>query len=441
MIFTAHGLAVIRARAIQVFGGPEGDFAVAIPGRGSLLQLPGRGNDVSPDGHLLVTARLTSNQADLVDLRTRTVVSSFSYSPGTPRFTFSPSSDRLIVSGLLNGSSLAAWDVPPLAPTRSVTGSRTMLFQASRDRGRFSVLHYSFPSSRYEVWDENGSRLLSGTLRELANVTLSADGRRIAVTDSSGVGVLDVSTGESLWHHECQKCFRIRLSADGTRLIARNDEKRVELWDVVQKSSIWSESSRVERNSRIDVSGDGKRVLWTRGSSVFVHRVGEGTDDDLQMEGTVQGAIFNYDGTRIAVVSLPTIGVWAVDRLRPTWQVRNFSSVSQEVRWSSDDSALMVFYDSLGTALLDSATGERLTNLKPGAFSTQEIVLPSLRYRISIGDSAWEMWPLPAPDDGPPRASLMRVLSEAGLEMRGVELVDAPPSPGAVPHPLPRSLR
>src|SRR5260370_37331172 len=94
----------------------------------------------------------------------------------------------------------------------------------------------------------------------------------------------------------------------------------------------------------------------------------------------------------------------------------------------------MVLYDTVGTSLMDSGTGERFANLmatKSEAVSSQEIVLPSLRYRISRGDGAWEMWPLPAPDNGPPRASLMRVLSEAGLEMRGVELVDATPSPGA----------
>jgi hypothetical protein len=37
------------------------------------------------------------------------------------------------------------------------------------------------------------------------------------------------------------------------------------------------------------------------------------------------------------------------------------------------------------------------------------------------------MWPVPAPDDAPPRESLERVLSEAGLELRGVELLDAAP--------------
>ena len=441
LIFTGHGLAVVRARAVQVFGGPEGDFAVAIPGRGGsgLIRVRGRGNNVSPDGNLLVTARLTSNQADLVDLRLRTVVSSFSFAPGAPNFSFSPSSDRLIVSGLLNGSSLAAWDVRPLAPARSVTGSRVMFFQTSRD-GRFDVLHSGFYSSRYEVWDENGSQLHSGTLGARANVTISADGRRIAVTDSSGVGVLDVSTGESLCHLDCDKCFRVRLSADGGLLLTSN-EKRLELWDVAQKRSIWSESSRLGKSHGLDISGDGQRVLWTRGSSLFVHRVGDVSDEELQLDDVVQEAVFSYDGTRIAVVSFATIGVLAIGRLRPIWKVRNFSSVSQGLRWSSDDSALMVFYDSLGTSLMDSGTGERLANLtvtKPAALSAQEIALPSLRYRISRGDGRWEMWPLPAPDDGPPRASLMRVLSEAGLEMRGVELVDAAPGTGAVGSSIPR---
>src|SRR5260370_15825086 len=137
----------------------------------------------------------------------------------------------------------------------------------------------------------------------------------------------------------------------------------------------------------------------------------------------------------IAVGRWVTMGVWDIRRLQAIWQVRNCSSVLQGLRWSSDDSALMVFDDSLGTSLMDSRTGERFANLtvtKPAALSTQEIALPSLRYRISRGDGRWEMWSLPAPDDGPPRASLMRVLSEAGLEMRGVELVEAAPGTGAV---------
>jgi tRNA A-37 threonylcarbamoyl transferase component Bud32 len=435
LMFTAHGLAVVRARSIQLFGGPDGDFAVAIPGgRSSHIERyhPGRGIAVSPDGHLVITARLTSNQADLVDLRTRKVVSSFGYPPGAPNFTFAPSSDRLIVSGLLHSSTVTAWDVRPPAPERSVQGSRIMSFSWSRDGSRFEVLHYDFYSSRYEVWDDHGSLLRAGVLPgEHANAVLSADGRRVAVTDSTGVGVIDVSTGERLFHRDCETCYRVRVSADGTRLLIW-DAQRLELWDLAQKSLIWSEASdKGKAGGIMDLSRDGDQVLWTTDSSVFVHRVGKVSDAQFSLDDKAQDATFSYDGSRIATISSSTISVWDASRLRPLWQVRNSSLVAQNMDWSGDDSALIVLYNSVGTALLDSATGERFANFpvtKPAAFATQEIVLPGLRYRISRGGGTWEMWPIPAPDDGPPRASLMRVLSEAGLEMRGAELLDAAPS-------------
>jgi len=432
VMFTAHGVAVVRARSILVFGGPEGEFAVDIPGRGGngIMPVRGRGNAVSPDGHLIATARLTSNQADLVDLRTKSVVSSFSYAPGAPNFTFSPSGDRLIVSGLLHGSALAAWDIRALTPSLTGEGSRVMAFQTSRTGDRFEVLHYAFASSRFEVWDVNGTRLRVGSLAARANATLSGDGRRVAVTDSTGVGVIDVETGEELWHFGCEGCFRIRLSRDGGRLLTWN-EKRLELWDVAGKRSLWSESARQGKSrDSIDLSGDGRQVMWVRDSSLFLHRVAENGDSAIHLDEEIEDAKFSSDNTRIAIVTLARIGVWGADRVQPLWQVRNFSPVNQEVYWSSDDSALLVLYDSLGTALLDSGNGERFAYFpvtKPTAFATQEILLPSLRYRISRGDGRWEMWPLPPPDEGPPRESLARALSEAGLEMRGVELLDAAP--------------
>src|SRR5262249_4273038 len=81
-----------------------------------------------------------------------------------------------------------------------------------------------------------------------------------------------------------------------------------------------------------------------------------------------------------------------------------------------------------------------LTVTKPAAFSTQEIVLPSLRHRISRGDGSWEMWPLPTPDDAPPRQSLQRVLAEAGLEVGGAEVVDEAPTRDRSPRDRPGSL-
>jgi serine/threonine protein kinase/WD40 repeat protein len=442
LLFTAHGLAVVRARAIQVFGGTEGDFVIAIPGRGGngLMTVGGRGIAVSPDGHLVVTSRLTSNQADVVDLRTRAIVTSFSYPPGTPKFTFSPASDQLLVAGLLHGSVVAGWDLRSQAPAHRVTGSRVMAFQSAQDGTRFEVLHYSFNQSRYEVWNDNGEKLHSGELGRRANATISGDGRRVATSDLGSVEVRDALTGRTFLHVACEECLRVKLSADGAYLLTWSAKRRLDLWDVAQSKSIWSESKRVGGpNEALDVSRDGKRVLWTRDLELFLVGTETGTESQLRLDDAVEDAKLSHDLTRLAVVTKGTIGVWALEGLRPLWRVGNFSSVDQEVYWSGDDSALIVLYDSLGTQLVDSATGTRFANFPvthPGAFGTQEVVLPSLRYRISRGDGVWEMWPVPAPDDSPPRESLQRVLSEAGLEVRGVDLVDAAPAPrtlGSVP--------
>jgi tRNA A-37 threonylcarbamoyl transferase component Bud32/WD40 repeat protein len=431
LLFTAHGLAILRARAVQVFGGEEGDFFVAIPGRGGngLTKVGGRGNVVSPDGHLLVTSRLTSNQADVVDLRTRTVVASFGFPPGLPRFSFSPASDRLLVAGLLHGSIVEGWELRMPEPLRSVKGSPVMPMQSARDGRRFEILHYGFEASRYEVF-EDGALLHSGALGALGNVTISADGRRIAVEDGGGAEIRDAATGQPLWHIDCEQCFRIKLSADGERLLTWSPAGRIDLWDLGTRRSVLSRRTPVGARDTIDISGDGRLVLWSRGAELLISSVGGG-ETTLRLDDAVESAAFSYDGSRFGIVTQGSIGVWTVKGLHTVWRIPRSSPVHQEVYWSADDSALMILTDSLGTSLLDSATGERFATLNvatPGAFSTQEVVLPSLRHRISRGDGIWKLWPLPAPDDAPAETSLAQVLSESGLEMRGAELVDAIPS-------------
>jgi hypothetical protein len=149
-----------------------------------------------------------------------------------------------------------------------------------------------------------------------------------------------------------------------------------------------------------------------------VHREGTTPDGELKLDQQVESAAFSHDGTRLTALTVGTIGVWGTAKLDPRWRVRNPSWVNQFVLWSGDDSAVMIVDDAQGVTLRDSTTG-------------QVEVLPDLRHRISKGRSAWEISFLPPPDNGPPRESLARVLAEAGLEMRGVELVDAPPAPSS----------
>src|SRR5262249_9667938 len=158
------------------------------------------------------------------------------------------------------------------------------------------------------------------------------------------------------------------------------------------------------------------------------HSEDEHADRELGLDDSVDAVWFSPDGARLAIVSHRSISVFDLRSLRPIFRVPNTAAVYQEVRYSADGSALVVWRGSLGTELLDAETGERFATLaasKPAAFGANENVSLNFAYRLSRGDGTWEIHALPKPDDSPPEASLARVLREAGLEMRGVELVYA----------------
>ena len=434
LFFTAHGLAAIRSRWVQLFGGPEGDFSVVLPGRGNSPRDPtGSVNAVSSDGHQLVVSTLSSSQADLVDLRTRSVVSSVSFAAGIPRFVFSPAGDRLLVAGLGDGRTLTAWEIAVPSASRAFPGTPLMSVRASQDAHRLLLNLVGPADPRFELRDESGTLLRTGAVgRPGLAVFLSADGRRIAVSTAHGARVLDAESGRELGLVDCEKCYRLGLSADGSRLLT-GSEVRLAVWDVAKAQLVWSETERLGRpDGPLHMSGDGRSVLWGRDRTLYVHRDGVPQDKELQLDQRVTSAAFSYDGTRLAAVTAGTVGVWDSATLALRWRLRNPSWGPQFILWSGDDSAVMINYVAQGVALHDSGTGERFATIpvrKPGALGGQEVVLPDLRHRISLGDSIWELASLAPPDDGPPRESLERVLTEAGLEMRGVELVDAPPAP------------
>jgi WD40 repeat protein len=437
LFFTAHGIAAVRGRSVQMFGGKEGDFSVTLPGRESSPATPVAisANMVSPDGHRLVIARLTASQADVVDLRTRSVVASVSFAAGTPQFAFPPSGDRLLVAGLRNGSALQGWEIPSPPPVRTYLGAPLQVFRGSRDSRRLLVFLVDPVEPRFELRDENGAILLAGKVGSpgLA-VALSDDGQRLAVSDDRGAVVLDAASGRSLGRVDCEGCHRLALSADGSRLLMAS-EKGIELWDVGSGRTLWKETERLGRlDGPLGLSGNGQAVLWGEDRILRVHREGQASDGELKLDQRIQSAAFSYDNTRLVAVTSGTIGVWGVGRLESRWQVRNPSWAPQWVQWSGDDSAVMVSYDGQGVALRDSGTGRRFATIgvdRPDALATQEMVLPDLRHRLSRGNGAWEVSLLPPPDDLPPRESLARALAEAGLQMQGVELVDAPPRSGS----------
>jgi hypothetical protein len=119
------------------------------------------------------------------------------------------------------------------------------------------------------------------------------------------------------------------------------------------------------------------------------------------------------------------VGSWTLQ-----WRVPGLTSGFVELVPSTDDSVIIAGHDSAGAALIDGATGHHLATIpvsKPRTVYPADLVLPTLRGKISRGGGRWELWSVPEPDRGSPRDSLARITSATGLELRGAELVDVAP--------------
>jgi outer membrane protein assembly factor BamB len=429
MIFTSHGLALVRPTIIHVFGGSEGDFLVDIPrGSGTGLRPRAGGIAVSGDGHRVVLDRGSGNHADLVDLQSRTVVSSFSFLPGQPKLAFSSDGKQVFAAGLQGDSALGSWEIRAPVPRKTFEASPYMTVQPSRDGKRFVVYREDSPSSaRWELYDAAGTQLLSGAFGQNPEFSLTPDGRRIVTRDDHGVTMLDADDGRVVWQIGCKDCFRLQPSADGRRLFTSSG-KRLALWSVDSPDPIWTDTGRVsEITAGMDTSLDGSRIAWVNGTTVHVRTVGSSTEFETSFAEALRDLKFSADGQRLLIAGRGEIALWSLQPWKRLWSVRSPFSGPVFVEWSSDESVLLLDYYSMGNVLLEAATGHHLAMVpvsKPRAGYPEEKVLPSLKGRISLGDGRWELWSFPEPDAAPPRESLARITSATGLELVGVELVD-----------------
>ena len=438
-LFTGHGVAIVRAGSVQLFGGPDGDFSVQLPARGATPILPQESRDgtVSTDGHVIALASVTSNQADVIDLEERVVLASVSYPPGRPRLTLSPDGSRLLVAGLADSSLVLGWELTRVRPLASGTG-RAFRLNHSADGRRFLLTEHRMQDVHYELWESQGNLIRSATAAKMNQNEISGDGRRIGIAEPDGVQVVDADSGQVLDQVDCKGCRQLRLSGDGTRLLVKSPSL-IALWKLDPPALLWSESRRAGAlRSAMSLSADGRTVSWIWSGRVLLRRETAPGDSEFSDEQEILDAALNRDGTAMAVTTAAHVAVWDVTSHRRRWAVPNTAWVDQLIAWSNDRSTLLLFRENLGTVLIDAATGERLATIaisKPGAFRPQENVLGDLRHRISRAGNGWELRAMPPPDADAPEVSLKRILDEAGLELRGVDLVGTIPAEGSRPAP------
>jgi len=431
MLFSPHGLVLVEEGRLEVIAGPEGDFTVALPdaGFGNYQRRLG-GEVVSPDGHLVVVARLGSNRADVVDLRTRASRGTLNYGPGWPRFAFSLDGRRVYAAGLVQATSLDGWLLPPdEVPTTHPGKWQFWSIAFSTSGQRFLIVDGS--TNQFELYGPAGDRLASGAVSATGNGNqFAGEGPAVLFSDrgTNEAYLLDVESRQILWKRPCRFCQAFAASADASRE-AQVGADGLEVWDTRADRQLFTETSRVGSDSLCALSPDGRSVVWTQGETGIVRDLDSGAERSLTLGGAGIGVWFSPDSARIASFSTGSISLWDAATGRSIWSVASaIPDRLSDFRWSADGRALVLRFETLGTEMLDASDGQRLARFfTAGGVSPAVVYLqPDLRSKLLITETHWDRRPLPQPDTESPAASLARILARTGLSLRGVDLVTAP---------------
>jgi serine/threonine protein kinase/WD40 repeat protein len=426
LAFTGHGVAVVRSASIQLFGGPDGDFSVEVPGRlgsGFETALGVGAVAVSPDGHRVAVDSPTLNRADLVDLRDRTVFVGLSRPPGAVSYAFS--ADGSALHAAVGGRSLLSWILRRPMAIANGSGESRLFFKEVRRH--FIILELR---RGLQIRSEDGTLLREVPDPEALDAVLSADGSNLAISRQHDIVVQRVDDGREWARVSCELCRMVYLSEDGTRLLGITSKGR-KVWDLRGHAVLREDTTAGYALVLPTVfAPDGRRLGWTEDDRFVLEEVPSGARRELPLSERASGADISPDGSRLALAAPGLLGVWRVPGLEPIWTAANPSSVGADLNWSEDGSIVIVTYKGAGAALLDGRTGESLARIREGssgATASQVDVLPSVRYRIVRSARSWRLSPLPAPDTGSPAESLRRALTEGGFRLHGVELEDVAP--------------
>ena len=430
LLFTSHGLVIVRQGWLDVLGGREREFSVALPepafgaqiGAGSL-----GGVAVSDDGNLVVVDRIGSTRADVIDLRTRVVRGTLHHLAGWPRFAFSPDGRRVIASGLGGDSRLEVWGLPiDDAPTGHPGNWAFWSANFSPDGRQFAIIDGA--RSTLELYGEHGQLLASAPVpATVRGGELIRDGVAF-LSDLWGGGqvrLIDLERGRDLWSHHCRACYRFGVSRDGSRA-ALFGLDGLEVWDARADRVLFTEARRqAGQRTALALSPDGRRVAWTEGAVVHVREVDAGEERTLRLDSQGTRVSFNPDSRRLAAITSESLSLWDAADGKALWTVPYISSDNHFApRWSLNATALLV-WDGLGTDVFEAATGARLARF-PASGALASLVRPDLRVKLIAGETNWDFRPLPQPVTDSPDQGLARTLQRTGLALEGVEIVAAP---------------
>ncbi len=246
---------------------------------------------------------------------------SFDRHPGR----FSPDG-RLIAVGLKR-EGIGLWDARTLKPKGSPlleTGGEVKALSFTSDGRTLAAVTGNGQAS---IWDVESRSLRHGGISAYGlqvGVAFSKDGTTLATASSSGIGLWDAATGESIGKIPAYLPFGgdLAFSDDGTLLavgFGGGGVPRAEVWDVARRSRVATMEGGPEGDAlsvaltpdgeRLALGGYGKVVrLWDVRTRKLIHVLDTGRGGATSLE-------FSADGSILAVSGFgePAASLWDVD--------------------------------------------------------------------------------------------------------------------------------
>jgi serine/threonine protein kinase len=432
LIFTRHGLLVLKQGQLEFMGGPEGDFTIDLPesrfGPG-LFSMNDQGHRLSPDQELIAVASdRGATESIVVDLRSRSIRGVLRHASGQPQLAFSLDGKQVYAAGMENGSSLSAWRLPgedlPKLP-------RWWTYGVLSESGKTALLLNSM-SGRYEVSRPVGTVIASG-VRSLGNLPrLVGEGPTVAsLSKESEAAVLsDLEKNHVTWQQPCRNCRGYSISEDGSRFASVSLDDGLAVWDTRGDHRLFEERRRVSVHTEVTMAGDGRLVAWSTLDALILRDLASGRELTIPRDNVVRGLGFSPDTVQLLTVTSSSVTLREAASGREIWKVPEDVSEPVQISWAPDRRSLILRHGWIASEVLDARTGERLARF-PGLSRAvtpvlAELYAPDLRVKAVSTLTTWEIRPVPQPDETPAPESLTRTLQRTGLELRGVDVVAAP---------------
>jgi WD40 repeat protein len=323
---------------------------------------------VSPDGTQAATSTI-AKVAQVWDVKTGDLVASFRGDTSAVfDAVFSPDGHRVATQS--GDGSIKIWEIASDPVVTRFSAEPDGVLSMSWAGPRLAASGTGGPAG---VWDPASGdviRLLPGSADPVA---ISADGRRVAASTATGIGVWDVATGGSIAALSIGNVKGLALSPNGDRVVASvassTGTVTAEVLQVTTGKKLFDLPGPNAGGADAAWSADGRRIVtaWNAG----VAQIWDAASGHLLRtlrghSAGVRSVAISPDGATVATGSGDqTARLWDAATGQTILVVRGVTDQVFGVALSADGTILMTGAGDGVTALWDARTGERITSVRP----------------------------------------------------------------------------